>query len=48
MLNLDSDKKSLGENPSGRDGKILRDHRQDGNVAACVFITLCDWAITIL
>ena len=32
MLNLHRDKKSKGELP-GRDGNILGDHRQDGNVA---------------
>ena len=32
MLNLHRDKKIV-RRELGRDGKILRDHRQDGNVA---------------
>ena len=33
MLNLHHDKKSKARKEPGRDGKILRDHRQDSNIA---------------
>ena len=39
MLNLHRDKKSLFREPR-RDGKILSDHRQDGNVAVGGIVNL--------
>ena len=32
LLNIDQDLKNRMQEP-GRDGKVLRDHRSDGNVA---------------
>ena len=36
VLNLHGDKNSESRREPGRDGKILRDHRQDGSVAVVV------------
>ena len=42
VLNLHRDKNSESRREPGRDGKILRDHRQDGSVAVVVSSRL-DW-----